>query len=258
MPRLHLRALRAFSDNYIWVLHDDAGRALLVDPGDAAPVEAAAADGLVPVAVLLTHHHHDHVGGLARIRQRWGVHCAAPHDARIEHAGQRVAAGDAVDVPELGLRLQVLEVPGHTRSHVAFCDGERLFCGDTLFSLGCGRLFEGTPEQMLASLERLAALPEATLVCCGHEYTEANGRFARAVEPDNAAREAWLDEVGRRLARGEPSLPSTVAIERGANPFLRCDVPAVRAACAGRLGRAPRDRVEAFAVLRAWKDGFAA
>ena len=257
MANLRLRALRAFSDNYIWVLQDAAGRALLVDPGDAAPVDAAAADGLEPVAVLLTHHHHDHVGGVAALRQRWPLRCIAPHDPRITGADQRVAGGDVVSLPELGLDLQVLEVPGHTRSHLAFHDGTHLFCGDTLFSLGCGRLFEGTPGEMHASLQRLAGLPPSLLVCCGHEYTEANGRFARAVEPDNPARDAWLQEAARRLARGEPSLPSTLATELAANPFLRCHTDAVRAGTARHLGHPPGDPVQVFAALRAWKDGFA-
>jgi hydroxyacylglutathione hydrolase len=257
MASLQLRALRAFTDNYIWVLQDAAGTAVVVDPGDAAPVEAAMERGLAPVAVLLTHHHRDHVGGAARLREL-GVRCIAPDDPRVAAADLRVRDGDQVQVPELSLRFAVIEVPGHTASHVAFTDGRHLFCGDTLFSLGCGRLFEGTPAQMHASLQRLAALPDETLVCCGHEYTEANGRFARAVEPENPAREAWLQEAGGRLARGEPSLPSRMAVERAANPFLRCDAPAVREACARRLGHAPRDAVETLASLREWKDGFAA
>jgi len=258
MARPGLRALRAFNDNYIWVLEGEAGTAVVVDPGDAAPVEAAMAAGLRPVAVLLTHHHNDHVGGAALLRERHGIRCIAPADPRIAAADQRVRDGDRVEVAELGLAFQVLEVPGHTRSHVAFAGAGVVFCGDTLFSLGCGRLFEGTPAQMHASLSRLAALPGDTLVCCGHEYTEANGRFARAVEPGNAAREEWLREVAARRARDEPSLPSTIATERAANPFLRCNEAAVRAACAARIGREPADAVEALGVLREWKDGFAA
>ena len=257
MSQWQVRALRAFTDNYIWALHDPQGRAVLVDPGDAAPVERAAADdGLLPIAVLLTHHHNDHIGGVERIRARWPVLCVAPHDARIAGADLRVGAGDNVAVPGTPLRFDVLEIPGHTRSHVAFFGAGLLFCGDTLFSLGCGRLFEGTPAQMHHSLQQLAALPADTAVYCGHEYTEANGRFAATVEPRNAARDALLARAARRLAEGLPSLPSSIGEECAANPFLRTQAPAVVAAVAGRLGRAPVDPVEVLATLRSWKDGF--
>jgi len=152
--------------------------------------------------------------------------------------------------------FDVIAIPGHTRSHLAFAGLGLLFCGDTLFSLGCGRLFEGTPAQMLASLDRLAALPDDTLVCCAHEYTEANGRFARAAEPDNAARDQRLAEVARLRAAGQPSLPSTLGSERACNPFLRSDLPALRDRLRSQRGLASNDRIEAFAALREWKDGF--
>jgi hydroxyacylglutathione hydrolase len=249
--------LPAFQDNYIWLLAGADDACVVVDPGDAAPVLEAAARGLRPVAVLLTHHHADHVGGVEAVLARFPVPCYGPDDPRIPAAAIRVGDGDRVDVPALGLGFDVIAVPGHTRSHIAFHGGGALFCGDTLFSLGCGRLFEGTPAQMLASLDRLAALPGDTRVCCAHEYTEANGRFARAAEPENAARDERLAEVAARRARGEPSLPSTLAGERACNPFLRVDAPGVLAGLAARLGQAPGDRAEAFAALRAWKDGFA-
>jgi hydroxyacylglutathione hydrolase len=253
---LTLRPLAAFEDNYIWTLSDDGGQAIVVDPGDAAPVLAAADQGLRPVALLLTHHHADHVGGAGAILDRFDIPCFAPHDERIVRATRRVRDGDRVEVPELGMWFDVFEIPGHTRTHVAFHGGGHLFCGDTMFSMGCGRLFEGTPLQMLQSLDRLAALPADTRVGCGHEYTVANGRFARAAEPDNVARDARLQEVAGLRAHGLPSLPSTLDSERACNPFLRVDAPGVQASLRER-GVDVADRVACFAALRSWKDGFA-
>jgi hydroxyacylglutathione hydrolase len=256
---MRLIALPAFDDNYIWTLVDDEGRALIVDPGDAGPILNAAAEGLRPIAVLVTHHHADHIGGLETLLQRWpdlAVH--APHDARIGSATHRVAEDETVAAGDW--RFEVLEVPGHTRSHLAFygrdIDGGVLFCGDTLFSLGCGRLFEGSPAQMLTSLDRLAALPGATQVCCTHEYTLSNAAFALTVDPDNIPLRRRVEEIRALRLASRPTLPSTLAQEAATNPFLRCDTDAVREAIAGRLGRASADRIETFAELRRWKDGF--
>ena len=253
---LELRALPAFEDNYIWVLAAPDGRAVVVDPGQAAPVLAAAQQGLRPVAILLTHHHADHIGGTAELQDRWPLACYGPDDARIAVLDEVVGAGSRVRLDALDLAFEVLEVPGHTRSHIAFTGAGRLFCGDTLFSLGCGRLFEGSPEQMLDSLDRLAALPAQTEVCCGHEYTLANAAFALTVEPDNAELQARQAEARALRAAGRPSLPSRLGGELAANPFLRSGRATVRAAVAARLGREPQNRVETFATLRAWKDGF--
>jgi len=255
-PVLRASALPAFEDNYIWLLSAPGGDALIVDPGAAGPVFQAAAEGLRPAAILLTHHHADHVGGAQALVDHFAIPCHAPADARITAATHRVAPGDRVRVAALDLWLDVIGVPGHTLSHVAFHGAGHLFCGDTLFSLGCGRMFEGQPAQFLASLERLAALPDDTAVCCGHEYTEANGRFARAVEPINPARDLRLADVHALRARGLPSLPSTMGSERACNPFLRIDQPGLLASLAARLGHAPRDRAEAFGALRQWKDNF--
>ena len=251
-----LRPLPAFTDNYIWTLSDDAGRALIVDPGEAAPVLDAARAGLQPVAILLTHHHPDHIGGVEELLRTWpDLPVIAPEDARIRHATRRVREGDQVAIG--GWRFEVMEIPGHTLSHIAFHGEGLVFCGDTLFSLGCGRLFEGTPAQMLASLNRLAALPPETRVCCGHEYTLHNARFAAVVEPGNRALQRRSEEVRNMRDRGLPTLPSTLAGECDANPFLRIDAPEVRQSLRSRLGREPVDSVEAFAELRRWKDGFA-
>ena len=252
---MRLLPLPAFNDNYIWTLTGDAGATLIVDPGDAAPVLAAAAEGLRIAAILLTHHHHDHIGGVPVLLQHWpGLPVIAPVDERIAHATQRVGAGDSARIDDWAFR--VLEIPGHTVSHIAFHGHGFLCCGDTLFSLGCGRLFEGTPAQMLDSLERLAALPGETRVCCGHEYTVANAAFARMVDPENEALRRRSEEASAMRADGRATLPTTLADERACNPFLRIEAPGVLASITARLGRAPMDRVEAFAELRRWKDGF--
>jgi hydroxyacylglutathione hydrolase len=254
-----LEPLPAFADNYIWTLRGSPeGAPVVVDPGDAAPVLAMAeATGVAPAALLLTHHHPDHVGGAAELIRRWpGLPVFAPADDRIDVQCRRVGDGDTVAAGPW--RFAVIAVPGHTSSHIAFHGHGMLFCGDTLFSLGCGRLFEGTPAQMLASLDRLAALPVQARVCCGHEYTLANAAFAATVDPANPVLQRRAAEARALRDRGAPTLPALLADEVAANPFLRIDAPAVRAAVAARLGRAPADRVETFAELRQWKDGFAA
>ena len=254
-----LLPLPAFDDNYIWMLHD-GHQALVVDPGDEQPVlQALQAQHLQLKAILVTHHHADHVGGVDDLRAATGATVYGPAGETLPEPLQRMSDGDTLDL--LGLHFTVLDVPGHTAGHIAyFSDGAGtdspplLFCGDTLFSGGCGRLFEGTPAQMLASLDKLAALPGNTRVCCAHEYTLSNLRFARAVEPDNAALQDYSRQCEALRARQLPTLPSTIAIERDINPFLRSRQPAVARAMQARAAAA--DDVGVFATLREWKNQF--
>ena len=250
----------AFTDNYIWAMHDGA-RALVVDPGEATGVlNWLANEGVVLDTILVTHHHADHTGGVAELRERTSARVIGPVRETMPEPLERVDDGDTVTA--LGLTFSVMAVPGHTAGHIAFycpdVGGEPLlFCGDTLFSAGCGRLFEGTPAQMHKSLSRLAQLPESTRVCCTHEYTQANLRFALAVEPDNTALQAYAQKCAEVRAAGHPTLPSSIGLEKAINPFLRCSEPNVVQAAHIRAPEAPHADAQAvFATLREWKNQF--
>jgi len=254
-----VRPVRAFSDNYIWLIEPPRAKSAVVavDPGDAAPVIAELQrSGSSLAAILLTHHHPDHIGGVPELLRRWPVPVIGPDDARIAHRTRTAHDGAPCELPDLGLSFEILQVPGHTLSHIAFWGHGLLFCGDTLFSAGCGRMFEGTPTQMNASLNRLADLPPDTRMYCGHEYTAANLRFALTVDPANGAARDYQERVDRVRAQDLPSLPSTLGLERQVNPFLRCDEAAVKAAAERHAGRPLACAAEVFAVLRGWKDGF--
>lgn len=256
MSSVEVIPVRAFSDNYVWTLRD-ATHAVVVDPGDAKPpLEYLEREGLTLAAILNTHHHADHVGGNAELLARWTVPVYGPHDPRIAEVTDRVGDGDRVRLPHFGIELEVLEIPGHTRSHIAFVGGGMMFCGDTLFAAGCGRLFEGTPQQMHESLRRLAQAPDDTRVYCGHEYTQSNVRFARAVEPRNQALATLEGQVAAQRAQDLPTLPSTIAQEKATNPFLRVDEAEVIASASRYSGKALSDPVSVLAAIREWKNNF--
>ena len=256
MSAYEIVPLRALSDNYVWTIRD-ARRAAVVDPGDARPViDYLEREKLELVAILNTHHHADHVGGNAGLLARWKVPVFGPDDERIREVTHRLKEGDRFTLPHFGIEFGVMDIPAHTRSHIAFHGAGMVFSGDTLFAVGCGRLFEGTPAQMHDSLSRLMQLPDETRVYCGHEYTVSNIRFARAVEPDNAALRELEIKAKKQRDQGLPTLPSTIAQEKATNPFVRVREPAVIAAANRYAGKTLNDPVSVLAAVREWKNSF--
>ncbi|ANC04130.1 MULTISPECIES: hydroxyacylglutathione hydrolase [Pseudomonas] len=258
---IQIDALPAFSDNYIWLLQDTAKRqCAVVDPGDAKPVLQwlQAHTDWTLTDILITHHHNDHVGGVEQLKQATGAKVYGPANERIP--SRDVALDDGDTVTALGVTFEVLAVPGHTLGHIAYYSAKTptplLFSGDTLFAAGCGRMFEGTPEQMQPALQRLAALPEATAVYCAHEYTLSNLRFAKAVEPDNPHVIQRFEAVTRLRADNRITLPSTIGLERLTNPFLRTTETSVKQKADEWKGHSNESQPAVFAALRSWKDGF--
>jgi hydroxyacylglutathione hydrolase len=255
---LQVTAIPAFADNYLWLIHNEL-HAVVVDPGDAGSInEALDSRQLTLVAILLTHHHADHVGGVGQLLNRWNVPVYGPAKEKITGVNHSLSENDSVNFAQLGLTLHVLDVPGHTAGHIAYVEHDQhwLFCGDTLFAGGCGRLFEGAAEQMTQSLAKFTVLADDFKVYCAHEYTVSNLRFAVAVEPNNTALSTRLSSAQVARDRGESTVPSTLGEEKQTNPFLRYDQPAIIQTLR-EMGKLNSDEpVAAFAALREWKNSF--
>ena len=255
-----VHAVAAFNDNYIWLIqsaHSD--RVLIVDPGDAAPVLMALKTlKLTPAAILITHHHFDHTGGIAALTAQFSVPVYGPANEAIPGISHAASDGDQLHIADDFAPLKVMDTGGHTPGHISYLTNHQLFCGDTLFAGGCGRLLGGTADQLFASLQQIAALPDHTDIFCAHEYTLANLQFALAVEPDNPDLQQRFADSQQLRAVNQPTVPSNLALEKASNPFLRCHVPAVKLAAEQQAGQPLNSSLAVFKVLRQWKDNFKA
>ena len=257
-PTIH--CIPVLSDNYVWLIEGDDRATVIIDAGEAGPViEAIEARGLKPVATLITHHHGDHVQGLAELTQHFPMTVYGPDSCRKVGVETVVGEGDRFTVPGVG-EFAVMATPGHTQDHLSYVSGQAIFCGDTLFTGGCGRLFEGTAAQMLHSLDRLAALDHEKVggmaIYCGHEYTTDSLRFAAHAEPNNPDIAARVREVESQRSNGEPTASASMDLEKRTNPFLRVRVPDLREAIEAYVGERIENDIDAFAQLRHWKDDF--
>lgn len=254
----HIHAIPILSDNYVWtIIEPNSKSAMIVDPGEAKPVLKYLRDNdLNLVGILITHHHWDHTNGLVEVAKAYDCPVYGPKTEKIRGVTQPVGEGDQFHVDAMNLDFKVLDIPGHTLGHVAYIGDNALFCGDTLFSGGCGRLFEGTYEQLYSSLQKLAALPDDTKVYCAHEYTKRNLQFALKIEPDNKNTARYLEQVEDCMTKQRPTLPSNIALEKKINPFLRCAEKKV-IQCVKQNTRTPSTLpLAVFTELRVLKDGF--
>ncbi|MCL9782152.1 hydroxyacylglutathione hydrolase [Vibrio sp. S4M6] len=251
---LYIKSIPAFNDNYIWLIKNNDNRCAVVDPGDAEPVlDYLKQHDLKLDAILITHHHHDHIGGVAElVRQHPGINVVGPSSEPVPTLTHEVKAGDQIEL--FGEVFLVLGLAGHTHGHIGYVGDAKLFCGDVLFSAGCGRVFEGTMEEMFTSLHKLTSLPEETEVYCAHEYTASNIAFALAVEPDNTLLREYRDKVNRLRGQNIPTIPTTIRQEKWVNPFLRTDQPSVIKSVAARTAKT--DPLSIFTALREWKNEF--
>jgi len=253
---LNIFPIPAFTDNYIWTIYNDQ-YAIVVDPGDAAPViQFLENNKLGLLAILITHHHRDHIGGINDLVELYNTPVYGPRREKIPHLTYPMGEGDKVEFKQLDFCASVIDIPGHTLGHIAFLWDGGMFCGDTLFTCGCGKIFEGTPEQLHHSLQRLANLPDDTLVYCSHEYTKYNTPFARMCEPSNIALNQRVIDAEVLRGQNKPTVPSTIQLEKATNPFLRCKEPEIIRQIEKKMDiKLPvNDEVAAFTALRKWRD----